>query len=213
MTHAALIRQPWPGRILRSLAIGVLALAWGAAAMPRVAAAADDPKAFVQGIGDQVIKVLQQNLPRDKTGQQLNAIWLDAFDVDGIGRAVLGKNWKKATDEQRKAYMELFPKYVAKLYAIQFSDYSGETFAVKGSKTTSDGATIVNAEIDQPQGEPIKLDFIVQNAGQSLKVTDVKVEGVSLLVTKRSEFDSVVAQKGIDGLIQAMRQKVSENLG
>jgi len=151
MTHAALIRQPWPGRILRSLAIGVLALAWGAAAMPRVAAAADDPKAFVQGIGDQVIKVLQQNLPRDKTGQQLNAIWLDAFDVDGIGRAVLGKNWKKATDEQRKAYMELFPKYVAKLYAIQFSDYSGETFAVKGSKTTSDGATIVNAEIDQPQ--------------------------------------------------------------
>jgi ABC-type transporter MlaC component len=41
----------------------------------------------------------------------------------------------------------------------------------------------------------------------------VKVEGVSLLVTKRSEFDSVVAQKGIDGLLQALRQKVGENLG
>ena len=181
--------------------------------MPRAADAADDPKAFVQGIGDQVVKVLQQNLPREKIGEQLNAIWLQAFDVDGIGRAVLGKNWKKATDEQRKAYMELFPKYVAKLYAIQFSDYSGETFAVKGSKPTTDGTTIVNAEIDQPNGEPIKLDFIVQSGGQGLKVTDVKVEGVSLLVTKRSEFDSVVAQKGIDGLIQAMRQKVSESLG
>lgn len=212
MTHA-LVRQPWSGSILRSLAIGVFALAWSAVATPRLAGAADDPKAFVQGVGNQVIKVLQQNLPRDKTGEQLNAIWLGAFDVDGIGRAVLGKNWKKATEEQRKAYMELFPKYVAKLYAIQFSDYSGETFAVKGSKTMSDGSAIVNAEIDQPQGGPIKLDFIVMNAGQGLKVTDVKVEGVSLLVTKRSEFDSVVAQKGIDGLIQAMRQKVGENLG
>ena len=85
--------------------------------------------------------------------------------------------------------MELFPKYVAKLYAIQFSDYAGQTFAVKGSKPGSDGSTIVNAEIDQPNGEPIKLDFIVQSAGQAPKVIDVKVEGVSLLVTKRSEFD------------------------
>jgi phospholipid transport system substrate-binding protein len=182
-------------------------------ATPRTSGAAEDAKAFVQGIGDQVVKVLQQNLPREKTGEQLNAIWLQAFDVDGIGRAVLGKNWKKATDEQRKSYMELFPKYVAKLYSIQFSDYSGQTFAVKGSKPGSDGSTIVNAEIDQPNGEPIKLDFIVQSTDQAPKVIDVKVEGVSLLVTKRSEFDSVVAQKGIDGLLQALRQKVGENLG
>jgi phospholipid transport system substrate-binding protein len=212
MTTTALVRRYWPG-VLRHLAIGVLVLGWGAAAMPHFGGAADDPKAFVQGIGDQVVKVLKQNLPREKVGEQLNAIWLQAFDVDGIGRAVLGKNWKKATDEQRKTYMELFPKYVAKLYAIQFSDYSGETFAVKGSKPASDGTTIVNAEIGQPNSELIKLDFIVQSAGQGQKVIDVKVEGVSLVVTKRSEFDSVVAQKGIDGLIQALRQKVGENFG
>jgi phospholipid transport system substrate-binding protein len=195
--------------MLRYLAIGVLALAWGFAAPPRSASAADDPKAFIQAIGDQVIKVLQQNLPRENVGAQLNAIWLQAFDVEGIGRAVLGKNWGRASEEQRKAYMELFPKYVARLYAIQFSDYSGETFVVKGSKPATDD-TVVHAEIGQPRDEPIKLDFIVAKTGQGLKVADVKVEGVSLLVTKRSEFDAVVAQKGIDGLIQAMRQKVDE---
>ena len=210
MTSSALVRRYWSGRALRYLAIGLLA--WGVTATAPTAGAADDAKAFVQGIGDEVVKVLEQNLPRDKVGEQLNAIWLEAFDVDGIGRAVLGKNWKKATDDQRKSYMELFPKYVAKLYAIQFSDYSGETFVVKGSKPTADG-TVVNAEIGQPNGEPIKLDFIVQSRGPGLKVTDVRVEGISLVVTKRSEFDSVVAQKGIDGLIQALRHKVGENLG
>jgi len=211
MTKAALV---WPSRVLRYLVIGLFMLAWNTAATPCSAGATDDPKAFVQGIGDKVVKVLEQNLPRAKTGEALNAIWLDAFDVDGIARAVLGKNWKKASDEQRKTYMELFPKYVAKLYAIQFSDYSGQTFAVKGSKTASDGSMVVNAEIDQPNSDPIKLDFIVTNiTGVGLKVADVKVEGVSLLVTKRSEFDAVVAQKGIGGLIEAMRQKVSQNLG
>ena len=195
MRNATLAGRTWSDTVLRLLAIGVLALAWGMAPPPRNASAADDPKAFIQGIGDQVIKVLQQNLPREKVGLQLNAIWLQAFDVAGIGRAVLGKNWGKAREDQRKEYMELFPKYAAKFYAIQFSVYSGETFATKASKTTSDGAAIVNAEIGDPQGEPIKLDFIVQTTGQGLKVMDVKVEGVSLLVTKRSEFDLVVPRR------------------
>ena len=83
MTTTALVRRYWPG-VLRHLAIGVLVLGWGAAAMPHFGGAADDPKAFVQGIGDQVVKVLKQNLPREKVGEQLNAIWLQAFVVGGI---------------------------------------------------------------------------------------------------------------------------------
>lgn len=171
--------------------------------------AANDAEAFVQGIGDRVVAVLKQGLPREQTEQQLNEVWLGAFDVEGIGRAVLGKNWKKATEAQRQDYMEVFPKYVAKLYAIQFSDYSGETFAVNGSRPGADGDTIVNAQIDRPDGEPIRVDFTLQG-GPEMKIKDVKVEGVSLLVTKRSEFDSVVVQRGIDGLIEAMRQKVGQ---
>ncbi len=170
--------------------------------------AADDPRAFVQGIGDQVVQILRQQLPREQAERQLDEVWLAAFDVDGIGRAVLGKNWKKATETQRQEYMQVFPRYVAKLYAIQFSDYSGETFAVTGSKPGPATDTVVNARIDRPGGEPIKVDFVVASVGQELKVKDVKAEGVSLLVTKRSEFDSVIAQRGIDGLIQALREKV-----
>jgi phospholipid transport system substrate-binding protein len=191
---------------LRVATLALAAIAAGFAATG--SRAADDPQAFVQGIGDQVVQILRQELPREQAEQQLDEVWLAAFDVDGIGRAVLGKNWKKATDAQRQEYMQVFPRYVAKLYAIQFSDYSGETFAVTGSKPGPATDTLVNARIDRPGGEPIKVDFIVGAGGQGPKIKDVKVEGVSLLVTKRSEFDSVVAQRGIDGLIQALRDKV-----
>ncbi|MGH6930091.1 MAG: MlaC/ttg2D family ABC transporter substrate-binding protein [Dongiaceae bacterium] len=207
MTNLSLVRRPWPG--LRAIGVLLLALAW-TAATPREADAAEDPQAFVQGLGDQVVQILQQNLPRDQAEQQLNQVWLGAFDVEGIGRAILGKNWKKATDAQRQDYMQVFPHYVAKLYAIQFSDYSGETFAVNGSKAGAGGDAIVNAQINRPGDEPIRVDFVLLQGDQGLKIKDVKVEGVSLLVTKRSEFDSVVAQKGIDGLIQALREKVGQ---
>jgi hypothetical protein len=74
-----LAANTWSGMMLRYLAIGVLALAWSVTAQLCNASAADDPKSFVLSIGDQVIKVLQQNLPREKVGPQLNAIWLQAF--------------------------------------------------------------------------------------------------------------------------------------
>ena len=186
----------------RAICRGLIMVALFAAAYP---ARAEDAESFVRSVGDAVVQVLQQQLPRTETEQQLHAIWLKAFDGEGIGRSVMGKNWKKASDAQREEYLNLFPQYVAGLYANQFSDYSGETFAVNGSKPGADGRTVVNAQIDRPRGEPIKVDFIVKTDGQPPLITDVNVEGVSLLVTKRSEFDSVVAQRGIDGLIAALR--------
>jgi len=194
----------------RRPALLVLATAFVVGLFGAPVRAADDTQAFVQGIGDRVVEVLKQDLPQAEVEQQLNQVWLDAFDVEGIGRAVLGRNWTKATEAQRQDYMDVFPHYVAKLYSIQFSDYSGETFVVNGSKPGAGGDTIVNAQIDRPGGEPIKVDFVLKQGGPGPKIKDVKVEGVSLLVTKRSEFDSVVAQKGIDGLIQALRQHVGQ---
>ena len=196
---------PMPRR--RAIALATAAAMSMLLAAPVGVIAADKPDAFVQSIGDQVVKVLQQKLPRDQTEQQLNGIWLNAFDVQAIGRTVLGTHWRTASDEQRKAYMDVFPKYVAKVYAIQFSDYSGQTFQVGGSSALSGEQTLVHAKIVSPDKEPVKVDFVVQSGDQGMKIEDVKVEGVSLLITKRTEFDSVVAQKGIDGLIQAMRAK------
>jgi phospholipid transport system substrate-binding protein len=213
MTSAAAIRMlPADGIFggLRRFAqgLGIVAVLAAGAATPPSAAAAQDPQAFVQSIGDQVVQILRQQLPREQAEQQLNAVWLQAFDVAGIGRAVLGPHWKSASEEQRQAYMDVFPKYVAMLYAIQFSDYSGETFEVNGRAAPSGADTLVRAKILRPGGEPIKVDFVVQGQGEELKIKDVKIEGVSLLVTKRSEFDAVIAQKGLDGLIQALRAKV-----
>lgn len=188
----------------RAICRGLILTALIAVAGP---ARAEEAESFVRSVGDAVVKVLQQQLPRVETEQQLHAVWLEAFDGEGIGRSVMGKNWKKASDAQREEYLQLFPQYVAGLYADQFSDYSGETFAVDGSKPGAEGRTIVNARIERPRGEPIRVDFVVRTDGEPLLITDVKVEGVSLLVTKRSEFDSVVAQRGIEGLIAALRDK------
>jgi phospholipid transport system substrate-binding protein len=56
-------------------------------------------------------------------------------------------------------------------------------------------------------GQPLPIDFAMRKSGQGWKVYDITVEGVSLVLTYRSEFDAVVKQEGIDGLIKRLATK------
>jgi len=84
------------------------------------------PRLFVQGHREQVVRSCSKNLPAREDGRAAERdLACKPSDVDASAAAVLGKNWKKASDEQRKTYIGTVPKYVAKLYAIQFSDLCG----------------------------------------------------------------------------------------
>jgi phospholipid transport system substrate-binding protein len=69
-----------------------------------------------------------------------------------------------------------------------------------------DGGSVVQTRIQPPNGEPIGVDFRVQESNGELKIVDVLVANVSLIVTKRSEFDSVIQREGVDGLMKRLKQ-------
>jgi phospholipid transport system substrate-binding protein len=69
---------------------------------------------------------------------------------------------------------------------------------------------MVHSEIEQPDGAPpIDVDWRVRETAGSDKIIDVAVEGVSMSVTQRSDFDSIVQQSGIDGLLQNMQSRIA----
>ena len=99
------------------------------------------------------------------------------------------------------------------LYADQFSNYSGQEFKVLGSTPGQAGISTVKSEIISPNGAPpINIDWQVAREGDSYKITDVSVDNLSMAVTKREEFSSVIEQNGgnVQALIDQLKQKVSE---
>ncbi len=171
-----------------------------------------DPRAFIQSLGDEVITILQSDgvdgPDRERRFQQL---FTEAFDTPTIARFVLGRYWRAATPEQRTEYLELFREYVANIYAERFSTYSGETFAVTQQRPLKGGDTLVGTEIRRPDDLPTTVNFRVHAGQEGLKIVDVVVEGVSMIVTKRSEFQSIAAREGVDGLIDRLRRVVERN--
>jgi phospholipid transport system substrate-binding protein len=93
-------------------------------------------------------------------------------------------------------------------YSNAISAYQGQTLKVLPSHGKQDPEeTVVRTQYIRAGGQPLPIDFTMHQKDGTWKVYDIVVEGVSLVITYRSEFDAVVKQEGIDGLIKRLAQK------
>jgi phospholipid transport system substrate-binding protein len=193
------------------LAASVLIL--GALGVPAAVGAAPDPSAVITNLGNRALEVLgnKNTTPAERVAR-FQELFRQDFDVPGIARFVLGRYWKTATPEQQEEFVKLFEGYIALVYSNQLAAYMGETLKVTGSRVDGDGA-VVASEIIRPSGAPpVRVDWHLTDRNGSYKIRDVTVDGISMAVTQRSEFASVIQRSGgqVGGLIAQLRQKTAE---
>jgi phospholipid transport system substrate-binding protein len=105
----------------------------------------------------------------------------------------------------------LFEEYVVFVYTARLSNFGGQDFKIRGSRSDGDGV-VVSTDVFSPGGSsPLKIDWRLVSDNGTYKINDVIVEGVSMLVTQRSEFASVVQRNGgqVRGLLAMMREKTA----
>jgi phospholipid transport system substrate-binding protein len=173
------------------------------------AAALTDPAAVITNLGNEALEVLGKNVDPNQRVARFRQLFSKDFDVPGISRFVLGRYWHIATEPQRQEFVKLFTDYIVLAYSNRLAEYSGETLTVTGSRPGPDGS-IVSSEIVRPNGAPpARVDWLLTQHDGAYKISDVVVEGVSMAVTQRSEFASVIQRNGgqVQGLLTALRQK------
>lgn len=165
---------------------------------------------FVQALGNTALMSLTgKNIPRKTREDRVRKILRDNFDVQAIGKFALGPYWREASDSQKKEYMDLFEDMVVKTYTTRFEDYSGQTLKVTGSEPSGATDYIVTSQVIQKDGPPVNLQWRVRKEDNGLRVVDVIVEGVSMSVTQRSDFASVIQGGGghVEALISHLRER------
>lgn len=186
-------------------------LVWLASGGPAMAAV-QGGSSFIEKLGQQVITVLQTSGDKRETSvSQFEALFADSFDVPFIARAALGRHARKLDGAEAQAYEAAFSDYVVSLYAAKFAEYAGQDFVVTGEKPVAEKTTLVSAQLRGDTGQATDLGFVVhRSVGGDLKIIDVTVEGVSLLVAKRSEFASVINRQGLPALTALLREKTTQ---
>ena len=133
---------------------------------------------------------------------------LPYIDFEHATRLAVGRAWNQASPEQKKRLVTEFRNMLVRTYSNAIQAYQGQTLKVMPSRGKQDPEdTVVRTQFVRAGGQPLPIEFHMRQAEKSWKVYDIVVEGVSLVMTYRSEFDAVVKQEGIDGLIKRLAQK------
>lgn len=154
---------------------------------------------FIQDMAQRALNFLGDGkMTQDQKTAAFRHLLQDSFDMETIGRFALGRYWRVATPDQQKQYQSLFREMVVTVYSNRFHEYRGQKFETRSVRADGDKDSIVTAFIIPPDGPEVQVDWRVRFKNGQYKVVDVIVEGVSMSVTQRSDFASVIQRGGGD---------------
>ncbi len=191
----------------------VVGAAWSQAAQ---AESIESPAVFLERTSNQVIKILRddhellQKEP-ERVYKIIDDYILPHLDNVTMAKLAMGKNWKKASKEQKLAFVGEFKDLLVRTYSkslVEFKDQEINYFPVKLAADAHKAS--VKAEVIQPGGPSIPMAYRVRIKNNAWKVYDIKIDGVSLVTSYRGTFTQEIRKSGIDGLLKYMRDKNSK---
>ena len=164
---------------------------------------------FMQGLGNDAIKELTDRaIPRPEREARFRRLLNNHFDMAAISKFVLGRYYRSISDQQRADFQRLFVDFMVGSYSVSFSEYMGKGLTVTGAAAADGDTILVHSKIDMPSSADAHVDWRLRLAEGRFAIVDIIVEGVSMEVTQRSQFASMIQDRGgVDGLIAALRSR------
>ena len=190
------------GKAIAVPAAMIFAFAWAPAAVaePEQRPVAQVAEIFVQSIGNDAVQALRELIRR-------------GFNIDLIGRFVLGKYARRASPQQLREYRRSYRDFFVNVSAKKFCLFRGDTFKVVSSQPVGKIDAMVEAQIDRATSQAVKIAWRVRLKDGHYKIIDLVVDGVSLALSQREEFAAIVVNRGLDGLLEILREKAKRANG
>jgi phospholipid transport system substrate-binding protein len=196
----------------RILLAGAAAIAITMALPPPgpVAATPDAARGFITELGKETVAILQAQDPAPRKAARLEDVFRKGFDFPTIGRFVLGRHWNSASPQQREEFLKAFTDFVTKSYSRRLAEEATISgFNITNLRDLGENDYLVQTVITRPNAPSLNYEWRVRQGETGVKIVDIVVEGVSLLVTQRSDYTSAVQQNGLDGLTRTLREKAA----
>lgn len=157
--------------------------------------AAVDPSQLVKSVTAQVVDIV-----KTKTGATREAAFREVlrndFDLPYMGRQALGTHWNEASEQQRARFLAALETAEVRAYSERLGMLGGFTLTIDKVVARPNSVWTVDSLLNQAGGRPIKLEWEVRDNGQGPRIADLKIAGVSMFLTKRSEFNSYIQNNG-----------------
>jgi phospholipid transport system substrate-binding protein len=205
-------RQP-PGQ-KRPHRISVLVCAAAVAIAAAAAAAGDDPATrVIDELHATYTSVLRQSAALDYGARyaRLDPAIAEAFDLQFMSRAVIGRRWRKLAPEEQQRWTRTFAQFTVANYAARLDHDNGQVFEVTGKEPAENETVMILTRVVEAGAEPVILNYRMRETPSGWKIIDVYAKGtVSELALRRGEYAPLLKNKGIEALVASIESKVEE---
>jgi phospholipid transport system substrate-binding protein len=198
-------------RLATAAATAALVLAGSVRAQSEIQA----PDLLVKNVTLEVVDIIQkdkdiQKGDRKKVIALIEIKVLPHFNFQAMTASAVGRNWEKANADQKARLMDEFKTLLVRTYSSALASYSSQKFDFRPLRAKpTDTDVTVNVRILQSGTEPVTIDYDMEKRPGGWKVWDVRVGGISLVANYRTEFDNLIREGGVEGLIKALHAKNS----
>jgi phospholipid transport system substrate-binding protein len=135
---------------------------------------------------------------------------LPNFDTPYSAQLVLGPNWRNATPEQRKRFVDAFYQSLLYTYGDAMIDFTGDRLKVFPTKVTpEDTKATVRTEIKRSNGTKVAVNYTLRKVNGQWKAWDVVIDGISYVKSYREDYGAEVQQKGLEAVIARLEAKAA----
>ena len=147
------------------------------------------------------IAVLQKkDMDQQEKDRQIIEIVTPIFDFPLMAKLSLGrKYWPGLSKEQKEKYTDLFVKRLEASYLEKLSLYTDETVVYKTPVQNERKVEIPTEVISKDK--KISMTYKLYKSKQDWKIYDMEIEGISIIVTYRSQFDQILDKGTFDDLL------------
>ena len=170
----------------------------------------NDPRELLRVKWGAVITVLQnKEIGQDARVKKINKIVNSIFDFPLMAKLALGrKHWPKLTPPQREKFTRLFVEMLRTSYREKISLYTDENVlfkpAVKNKRTV-----YIPMEL-KSKDKKVTILHKLHNREKRWKVYDVEIQGISILLTYKSQFDDILSRDTVEDLLSRLEKRPTE---
>ena len=197
-----------PTRITAWLSVAALSLGCALAQ----AQADKTPDALIKEVSTDVLDSVRNDKSiKDGDVQKVIAL-VDAkvmphVNFQRMTASAVGRYWRQATPEQQKKLQDEFKVLLVRTYSGALAQVRDQTVQLKPMRSSpEDKEVVVRTEI-RGRGDPVQLDYRLEQIAGGWKIYDVNVLGIWLVENYRNTFSQEIGANGIDGLIAKLAER------
>lgn len=170
----------------------------------------DAAVARIKSFYDTLQSAMKQTDPKQRLAAVSEAM-MRTFDMAAMTRLAVGPRWSRIPAAKQAALQDAFGRYFVATYASQLGKTATGGFEVLPKTEQRRGGRLVRTRVIDAEGKPTSVDYLVDAGG---RVVDVYVGGtVSMLASRRAEFDKALKAGGVDALEADLRKRADEVMG